>query len=48
MLGLLADLCSSTYLGMFLYAKLVLQVVRDYGTLSEIQAEVENLPDGLN
>jgi hypothetical protein len=34
--------------GMFLYAKLVLDVVKDYGTPNEIQAEVENLPDGLN
>lgn len=48
MLDLLADSCSSTYLGMFLHAKLVFQVVKDYGTLPQIQAEVENLPDGLN
>ena len=34
--------------GMFLYAKLVLHVVKDYGTVEEIQTEVENLPDGLD
>ncbi|KAK3297275.1 uncharacterized protein B0H64DRAFT_391813 [Chaetomium fimeti] len=33
--------------GMFLYAQLVLHVVKDYGTAEEIQAEVDNLPDGL-
>ncbi|KAH6850548.1 hypothetical protein B0I37DRAFT_116504 [Chaetomium sp. MPI-CAGE-AT-0009] len=33
--------------GMFLYAQLVLHVVKDYGTAEEIQDEVENLPDGL-
>jgi hypothetical protein len=33
---------------MFLYAKLVLDVVKDYGTPDEIQVEVDNLPDGLD
>lgn len=36
------------FTGMFLYAKLVMHVARDHRTLPEIQAEVENLPDGLN
>jgi hypothetical protein len=33
---------------MFLYAKLVMLVVKDYRTLPEIQSEVQNLPQGLN
>ncbi|KAH6641179.1 hypothetical protein F5144DRAFT_641977, partial [Chaetomium tenue] len=33
---------------MFLYAQLVLHVVKDLGTAEEIQAEVENLPGGLD
>ncbi|KAL1840713.1 hypothetical protein VTJ49DRAFT_208 [Mycothermus thermophilus] len=34
--------------GMFLYARLVMHVVKDYRTVAEIRAEVNNLPDGLD
>lgn len=33
---------------MFLYAKLVLQLLRVQGTATDIQVELENLPEGLN
>ncbi|KAI1481969.1 hypothetical protein F4774DRAFT_417330 [Daldinia eschscholtzii] len=36
------------YLGMFIYAKLVLQMVRDQGTLYGIETQMESLPDGLD
>ncbi|KAJ2996646.1 hypothetical protein NUW58_g904 [Xylaria curta] len=34
--------------GMILYTRLVLQAMRDQGTLVGIEAELENLPDGLD
>lgn len=34
--------------GMFLYARLVLEMVNDQGTLSDIERELENLPEGLD
>ncbi|KAI2777342.1 hypothetical protein F4815DRAFT_495410 [Daldinia loculata] len=33
---------------MFIYAKLVLQMVKDQGTLYDIEMQMENLPDGLD
>ncbi|KAI1386580.1 uncharacterized protein F4822DRAFT_431452 [Hypoxylon trugodes] len=33
---------------MFIYARLVLSMVEDQGTLQDIEAQIEDLPDGLN
>ncbi|KAI0847594.1 hypothetical protein F5Y00DRAFT_271106 [Daldinia vernicosa] len=33
---------------MFIYAKLVLQMIKDQGTLYDIEMQMENLPDGLD
>lgn len=33
---------------MILYTKLVLQAMRDQGTLVDMESELENLPDGLD
>ncbi|KAH0425605.1 nacht domain protein [Colletotrichum camelliae] len=35
-------------LGMFLYTKLVFDVLKDQGTAQDIQSELEHLPDGLD
>ncbi|KAI2621405.1 hypothetical protein GGS26DRAFT_262370 [Hypomontagnella submonticulosa] len=34
--------------GMFIYARLVLHMVQDQGTLQDIKAQMDNLPDGLD
>ncbi|KAK2768084.1 nacht domain protein [Colletotrichum kahawae] len=34
--------------GMFLYTKLVFDVLKDQGTVQDIQSELESLPDGLD
>lgn len=33
---------------MFIYARLVLHMVQDQGTLQDIKAQMDNLPDGLD
>ncbi|KAI0387921.1 hypothetical protein F5Y04DRAFT_274777 [Hypomontagnella monticulosa] len=44
MLGAIADKAE----GMFIYARLVLHMVQDQGTLHDIEEQIENLPDGLD